>query len=169
MTPPANAATANRATGKLSLSRPSGMMIRDIDRYYFENVFEAMNEPGEWYLNNETNTLYYVPQPGETQVMRVQSGDRWYFTLDEGGPDCRWDCVCDDSDVEVTIDHEYCGDESDRVSYGRAKVRIRVHRGYDGPSTIRFFCRKCRDRKGAPDRPFTICLYRRTGDAAFWE
>ena len=69
----------DRVTGKLSLSRPSGMMIRDIDRYYFENVFEAMNEPGEWYLNNETNTLYYVPQPGETAdgcVLRASSLER---------------------------------------------------------------------------------------------
>ena len=56
----------DRSTGKLSLSRPSSMLIRDIDRYYFENVFEAMNEPGEWYLNSETNVLYYVPYSGET-------------------------------------------------------------------------------------------------------
>ncbi|MCR5041421.1 MAG: right-handed parallel beta-helix repeat-containing protein [Clostridia bacterium] len=54
------------ATGKLSLSRPSSMLIRDIDRYYFENVFEAMNEPGEWYLNTQTEKLYYVPRDGET-------------------------------------------------------------------------------------------------------
>lgn len=69
----------DRATGKLSLSRPSAMMIRDIDRYYFENVFEAMNEPGEWYLNNETNTLYYVPQAGETAdacVLRASALER---------------------------------------------------------------------------------------------
>ena len=69
----------DRATGKLSLSRPSAMLIRDIDRYYFENVFEAMNEPGEWYLNNETNTLYYVPQAGETAeacVLRASSLER---------------------------------------------------------------------------------------------
>ena len=56
----------DRATGKLRLSRPSSMLIRDIDRYYFENVFEAMNEPGEWYLNRATNKLYYVPEPGES-------------------------------------------------------------------------------------------------------
>ena len=54
------------ATGKLSLSRPSSMNIRDIDRFYFENVFEALNEPGEWYLNTQTGKLYYVPKPGET-------------------------------------------------------------------------------------------------------
>lgn len=53
-------------TGKLGLSRPSTMLISDVDRYYFENVFETMNEPGEWYLNRETNTLYYVPEEGET-------------------------------------------------------------------------------------------------------
>ena len=113
----------------------------------------------------------FVPQPGESQVMRVQSGDRWYFTLDEGGPNCRWDCVCDDPDVEVTIDHEECGggDGSGRVSYGRAKVRVRILRGHRGPGPTRCFCRKCRDRNAAPDTPFTICPYRRTGDAAFWE
>ncbi len=55
----------DRTTGKIGLSRPSSMMIRNIDRYYFENVFEAMNEPGEWYLNTKTNKLYYVPKSGE--------------------------------------------------------------------------------------------------------
>ena len=54
------------ATGKLSLSRPSSMLIRTIDRFYFENVFEALDAPGEWYLNRETGKLYYVPEVGET-------------------------------------------------------------------------------------------------------
>ena len=34
--------------------------------YYIENVFEALTEPGEWYLNRETGNLYYIPLPGET-------------------------------------------------------------------------------------------------------
>ncbi len=69
----------DRATGKLSLSRPSSMLIRNIDRYYFENVFEAMNEPGEWYLNTKTNKLYYVPEEGETAdalTLRASSLER---------------------------------------------------------------------------------------------
>lgn len=53
-------------TGKISLSRPSGMLIRTVDRYYFENVFEALRDPGEWYLDETQNRLYYVPQEGET-------------------------------------------------------------------------------------------------------
>ena len=35
-------------------------------RYYVENVFEELDEPGEWYLNRVTGTLYYYPLPGET-------------------------------------------------------------------------------------------------------
>ncbi|OGV63425.1 MAG: hypothetical protein A3K19_30750 [Lentisphaerae bacterium RIFOXYB12_FULL_65_16] len=34
-------------------------------RYYVENVFEALDEPGEWYLNRTTGTVYYYPRPGE--------------------------------------------------------------------------------------------------------
>jgi len=35
-------------------------------RYYVENVFEALDEPGEWYLDQGAGTLYYYPLPGET-------------------------------------------------------------------------------------------------------
>jgi len=34
-------------------------------RYYVENVFEALDRPGEWYLNRKTGVLYYLPMPGE--------------------------------------------------------------------------------------------------------
>jgi len=34
-------------------------------RYYLSNVFEALTEPGEWYLNRKTGILYYYPMPGE--------------------------------------------------------------------------------------------------------
>jgi len=34
-------------------------------KYYVENVFEALGEPGEWYLDRPTGKLYYVPMPGE--------------------------------------------------------------------------------------------------------
>ncbi|MBR0509047.1 MAG: right-handed parallel beta-helix repeat-containing protein [Clostridia bacterium] len=69
----------DRQTGKLSLSRPSAMLIRNIDRYYFENVFEALNAPGEWYFNRATNKLYYVPEANETAdalTLRASSLER---------------------------------------------------------------------------------------------
>lgn len=34
-------------------------------KYYVENVFEALNTPGEWYLNRKTGELFYYPKPGE--------------------------------------------------------------------------------------------------------
>jgi parallel beta-helix repeat protein len=54
------------------------------DPYYIENVFEALDAPGEWYLDPATGTLYYEPRPGErmnridaiapvlTQVVRLE-------------------------------------------------------------------------------------------------
>jgi len=111
-----------------------------------------------------------VCDPGKNQVLRVVSGDRLYFDLKENASTgFTWDYTCSDPDVEVTIDHE-AGDDSDgRCGVpGVAKVRIRIHRGYDGPSTIRFRLRRPWE-KGPPSKEFNITLYKRTGDVAFWE
>jgi hypothetical protein len=34
-------------------------------RYIVENVYEGLDQPGEWYLNRKTGILYYKPLPGE--------------------------------------------------------------------------------------------------------
>lgn len=34
-------------------------------RYHVENVFEALDQPGEWYLDRNTGVLHYWPLPGE--------------------------------------------------------------------------------------------------------
>ncbi len=31
----------------------------------FENAYEFLDEPGEWYLNKSTGVIYYIPRPGE--------------------------------------------------------------------------------------------------------
>ena len=111
-----------------------------------------------------------VAEPGKNQVIRVTSGDRLYFDLEENATTgyC-WDYKCDDPDVEVTIDHAEPEQRDVCVgAAGLAKVRIRIHRGYDGPSTVRFVYRR-RWEKSPPAREFTITLYKRTGDVAFWE
>ncbi len=35
-------------------------------KYYLDNVFEGLSEPGEWYLDRQAGKLYYLPMPGET-------------------------------------------------------------------------------------------------------
>jgi hypothetical protein len=32
---------------------------------HFENAYQFLDEPGEWYLDQSTGTLYYEPRPGE--------------------------------------------------------------------------------------------------------
>ena len=42
-----------------------GEPIQRVGQYYVENVFEALTEPGEWYLDRKSGRLYYAPMPGE--------------------------------------------------------------------------------------------------------
>jgi hypothetical protein len=37
----------------------------DYSVYFVENVFEALSEPGEWYLDRSNGKLHYIPMPGE--------------------------------------------------------------------------------------------------------
>ena len=51
-------------------SRKSMFALRDdvsdkFARYYAENIFEALTEPGEWYLDRSTGKIYYIPMSGE--------------------------------------------------------------------------------------------------------
>lgn len=82
-----NIKSYNAETGKIGLSRPSTMEIRDIDRYYFENVFEALNEPGEWYLDKVSGILYYVPKEGEKADALTLYGSNIDRLIDINGVD----------------------------------------------------------------------------------
>ena len=108
-----------------------------------------------------------LPDPEKSQVVCVEKGERLYFDLEEDADaGYRWDFTCDDKDVEVTMDHEASEAAGEGRAMGTAEVRIRIHRGYDGPSAVHFFY-KCR---GKPiEKEFTISLFRRTGDFAFWK
>lgn len=54
------------ATGLMRFTKASSMTFRTIDRYFLENVFEALDKPGEWYLDKSEGILYYIPQDGES-------------------------------------------------------------------------------------------------------
>jgi hypothetical protein len=45
--------------------RPFPILASVKQAYYFENALEFLDVPGEWYLNETTNTLYYQPRTGE--------------------------------------------------------------------------------------------------------
>ena len=57
-------------------------------RYYIENLFEALDRPGEWYLNTKTGKLYYWPMPGEQlDSVEIVAPIVSQFVLLEGVPE----------------------------------------------------------------------------------
>ena len=73
-------------TRTVTFDRPSLFALVSDEKpgpYWVENVFEALDTPGEWYLDRPRGTLYYLPRPREempsaeiiaprlTQVIRV--------------------------------------------------------------------------------------------------
>jgi len=51
--------------GRVETAFYAKMWLQGDERLAFENVFEALSEPGEWYLDRETGECYYVPVDGE--------------------------------------------------------------------------------------------------------
>lgn len=58
-------------TGHVRLTRPASMTIRKGDRYYFENVPAALDQPGEWCYDGVAGKVLYVPRAGETRDTKV--------------------------------------------------------------------------------------------------
>jgi hypothetical protein len=57
-------------TRLVTMARPSRMRLSgahgaQLADYYLDNIFEALEEPGQWYLDRENGRLYYLPLPGE--------------------------------------------------------------------------------------------------------
>ncbi len=59
-------------------------------RYFIENAFEALDAPGEFYLDRRTGKLFYYPVPGEdpTNVVVTAPVVRQFVVL-EGNPDAQ--------------------------------------------------------------------------------
>ncbi len=60
-------------SGRVVFRKPAAMTIENNDNYVYENVREAVSEPGEWYLDRTENKLYYIPCEGETAENLVLS------------------------------------------------------------------------------------------------
>lgn len=63
--------SVDESTGLVRSTHYSRLTLKDDfnerwAKYYVDNVFEALTEPGQWYLDRPTGTLYYIPRPGES-------------------------------------------------------------------------------------------------------
>lgn len=74
--------TVDLEANKVKFQNPSaynfGQFGGKNERFYVENVREALTEPGEWYLDRKTGILTYYPKSGET----AENLDAWYPVVD---------------------------------------------------------------------------------------
>ncbi len=76
--------SVDTSTGRIETTKPTAMIIRVDDNYVFENVKEALCEPGEWYLDRAEEKLYYIPEEGDTVENTVlQAGKTEQFVTFE--------------------------------------------------------------------------------------
>ncbi|GDY53422.1 hypothetical protein SVIO_040450 [Streptomyces violaceusniger] len=56
---------------------------------YVENAFEVLDQPGEWYLDRHTRTVYYRPRPGRTRAPPTWRRRSWRSWWTGGAPGAR--------------------------------------------------------------------------------
>lgn len=105
-------------TGVVTSTKYCSMSPHTGDRYILENVFEALDEPGEWYFDRAQMRLYYVPFADETpettvlytgaveKLMRIDGTDGLRF---EGIAfrDCGWHALLPEelTDFHPGVEH----------------------------------------------------------------
>ncbi|MBU0638114.1 MAG: right-handed parallel beta-helix repeat-containing protein, partial [Planctomycetes bacterium] len=57
--------SVDTANGVITFARPASYKIIEGNRYFVENVFEELDAPGEWYLDDATGKFYFQPPGGE--------------------------------------------------------------------------------------------------------
>ncbi|MBN1249501.1 MAG: hypothetical protein JXC32_17700, partial [Anaerolineae bacterium] len=71
--------TTSGSTAYIKVQSPENMIFQRPNpafwpsqmRFYFENAFELLDQPGEWYLDETASTLYYKPRSGEDMTTAV--------------------------------------------------------------------------------------------------
>ena len=80
--------------GLLQFTKPSAMTFHKGERYFLENVFEALDEPGEWYLDKNEGVLYYIPQDGESAAgLTLWGGETETLISIDGVDDIRFEKI----------------------------------------------------------------------------
>jgi hypothetical protein len=64
-------ASIDRDARTIKLAGDCSYPIRPSDRYYVRNLFEELDAPGEWYLDQRTWTLYFWPPERHGTVRRT--------------------------------------------------------------------------------------------------
>lgn len=61
----------DRSNHIITLSQNASFAIKPDDRYYFQNILDELDSPGEWYFDGRKRVLYYWP-PNESSLASVE-------------------------------------------------------------------------------------------------
>lgn len=68
-------ASVDPAAGTLTLQKDCGYDLHPNNRYFIQNALEELDAPGEWYIDRDTETLYFWPpaKEGEVRIPKLGS------------------------------------------------------------------------------------------------
>ncbi len=121
--------------------------LRAGGRYLVENVAEALDQPGEWYLDKPTGTLTYIPRPGEDPARTEVIAPRSEHLLRIVGEPEKSRFVTHLEFSGLTFAHSAWAMKPEGYSYGQAEMTM--------PSAI--------EAVGLQDGAFTGCAVLHTG------
>lgn len=180
--------SVDTSTGRIETAKPTAMKIRVDDNYIFENVREALCEPGEWYLDRVEEKLYYIPEEGDTVENTVlHAGMTEQFMTFEGSENIAFQGIEFINTDWDYIDGKFTGnpfDEThplhDNVKYGtehpQAAFEVPAAIYIEGSKEINFTdCRfenisytAVKFDKGAQNCDITSCLFNEIGGNAIF-
>lgn len=80
-------AKIEKSSRSLQFSKKSVFRVEVGNLYYLDNIFEALDKPGEWYLDKEKGKLYYLPMSGENiETAEAIAPKLTFITLLRGTP-----------------------------------------------------------------------------------
>jgi hypothetical protein len=87
-------ASIDREKRIITLAADAAYPNRPNDRYYFQNLLEELDAPGEWYLDKKTWTLYFWPPSNVNKgVVYAPTLQTWEWPVRrEHGPERRISC-----------------------------------------------------------------------------
>ncbi len=116
-------------------------------RYIVENVAEALDQPGEWYLDKPTGTLTYIPRPGEDSARTEVVAPRSERLVRIAGEPEKGRFVTHLEFSGLTFAHSAWAMKPEGYSYGQAEMTM--------PAAI--------EAVGLQDGAFTGCAVVHTG------
>ena len=119
--------------------------------------------------------MHTLKEPVESQIIEVETGDRFWIELDENPTTgYQWQIDCDDfrHKVEINSYFEPCrdGEIEDGLcgAGGKRIVSVRVRLGFTGECTLSMTYLRPWEKDVKPAREIQFVLWKRDGDVAPW-